>query len=177
MLKLKLQYFGHLMWTADSLEKTLILGKTEERRRRGRQRTRWLDGISGHEFEQTLGDSEGQGSLVCCSLWTCKQLDRIEWPNNKNSKEISHSFLLLEKEISTSISVSLSHPTHLLIHWWVKPPYSSHLSHFSTLFCHSFTLGVQNFLPGFLHQCPHEYSCLLSSPWFLQRRWIRWRND
>ena len=46
MLKLKLQYFGHLMWRADSLEKTLILGKIESRRRRGRQRMRWLDGIT-----------------------------------------------------------------------------------------------------------------------------------
>ena len=46
MLKLKLQYFGHLMRRADSLEKTLMLGKNEGRRRRGRQRMRWLDGIT-----------------------------------------------------------------------------------------------------------------------------------
>ena len=46
MLKLKLQYFGHLMRRADSLEKTLMIGKTEGRRRRGRQRMRWLDGIT-----------------------------------------------------------------------------------------------------------------------------------
>ena len=46
MLKLKLQYFGHLMQRADSLEKTLMLGKIEGRRRRGQQRTRWLDGIT-----------------------------------------------------------------------------------------------------------------------------------
>ena len=46
MLKLKLQYFGHLMQRADSLEKTLMLGKIEGRRRRGRQRMRWLDGIT-----------------------------------------------------------------------------------------------------------------------------------
>ena len=46
MLKLKLQYFGHLTLRADSLEKTLMLGKTEGRRRRGRQRMRWLDGIT-----------------------------------------------------------------------------------------------------------------------------------
>ena len=46
MLKLKLQYFGHLMWRTDSLEKTLMLGKTEDRRRRGWQRTRWLGGIT-----------------------------------------------------------------------------------------------------------------------------------
>jgi len=47
MLKLKIQYFGHLMQRADSFEKTLMLGKIEGRRRRGRQRTRWLDGITG----------------------------------------------------------------------------------------------------------------------------------
>ena len=46
MLKLKLQYFGHLMWRADSLENTLMLGKSKDRRRRGRQRMRWLDGIT-----------------------------------------------------------------------------------------------------------------------------------
>ena len=46
MLKLKLQYFGHLMWRADSFEKTLILGKIASRRRRGQQRMRWLDGIT-----------------------------------------------------------------------------------------------------------------------------------
>ena len=46
MLRLKLQYFGHLMWRADSFEKTLMLRKIEDRRRRGRQRIRWLDGIT-----------------------------------------------------------------------------------------------------------------------------------
>ena len=46
MLKLKLQYFGHLMQRADSLEKTMMLGKIEDRRRRRRQRMRWLDGIT-----------------------------------------------------------------------------------------------------------------------------------
>ena len=60
MLKLKLQYFGHLMWTTDSLEKTLMLGKFEGRRRRGQQRIRWIvSWLSGHEFEQTQGDGEG----------------------------------------------------------------------------------------------------------------------
>ena len=76
MLKLKLQSFGHLMGRTDSSEKTLMLGKIEGRRRRGQQRMRWLDGITnyGHEFEQTLGDSEGQGILVCCSSWDHKEL-------------------------------------------------------------------------------------------------------
>ena len=50
MLKLKLQYFGHLIQKADPFEKTLMLGKIEGRRRRGRQRMRWLDGLNGHEF-------------------------------------------------------------------------------------------------------------------------------
>ena len=54
MLKLKLQYFGHLMQRADSLEKTLMLGKIEGRRRRGRQRMRWLDGITDSK-DMSLG--------------------------------------------------------------------------------------------------------------------------
>ena len=81
MLELKLQYFGHILQRADSLEKTLMQGKIEGRRRRGWQKMIWLDGIidsiSGREFEQTLGDSEGQGSLVCCS--PCGHRVRHDW--------------------------------------------------------------------------------------------------
>ena len=63
MPKLKLQYFGHPMGKADSLEKGLMLGKIEGRRRRGQQRMRWHQKLNRHEFEQAPGDSGGQGSL------------------------------------------------------------------------------------------------------------------
>ena len=78
---LKLQYFGYLMQRMDSLKKTLMLGKIKGRRRRGRKRMRWLDDITnstGHEFEQSLGVGDGQGSLACCSPWGCKNLDMTE---------------------------------------------------------------------------------------------------
>ena len=69
MLKLKLQYFSYMMQRADSLEKTLILGKIGGRRRRGQQEEEMGEQhhrFNGHEFEQTPG-REGQGSLACCS--------------------------------------------------------------------------------------------------------------
>ena len=77
MLKLKLQCFGHLRQRTDSLEKTPMLGKIEGRRKRGRGRMRWLDGIrlNGHEFEQALGVDDRQRSLACCSSWDRKKLD------------------------------------------------------------------------------------------------------
>ena len=90
MLKLKLQYFGHLMCRADSFEKTLMLGKIKGRRRRGRQRMRWLDGItdSMDTSEQTPGDSGGQGSLACCSSWDHKESDTTQQLNNHNNQGI-----------------------------------------------------------------------------------------
>ena len=80
MLKLKLHYSDHLMQTADSLEKSLTLEKIKGRRRRGHQRTRWLESITNpieHEPGQTLGDGEGQGGLKCRSPWGCKEWDRL----------------------------------------------------------------------------------------------------
>ena len=73
MLKLKLQYFGHLMGRTDSLGKTLMLGKIEGRRRRGQQRMRWLDDGITDSMDMSLrklrGFGDGQGSLACCSPW------------------------------------------------------------------------------------------------------------
>ena len=81
MLKLKLQYFGHLMRRIDSLEKTLMLGKIAGRRRRERQRLRlvgWHHRLDGHEVEQALGVGDGQGGLACCNSWGCKDLHMTE---------------------------------------------------------------------------------------------------
>ena len=84
MLKLNLQCFGHLMQRANSLEKTLMLGKIEGRRRRGRQRVRWLDGISD-SMDMSLSqlwEIAKDRRLVCFSPWGHKESDTTEWLNN-----------------------------------------------------------------------------------------------
>ena len=84
MLKLKLQYFGHLMRRVDSLDKTLMLRGIGGRRRRGRQRMRWFgchDWLNGHGFGWTPGVGDGQGGLACCNSWCCKESDMTEWLN------------------------------------------------------------------------------------------------
>ena len=93
MLKLKLQYFGHLMRRADSSEKTLMLGKIEGWRRRGQQRMRlvgWHHRLNGRGFGWTLGVGDGLRGLVCCSSWGRKELDtterlnrRVKWQQKK----------------------------------------------------------------------------------------------
>ena len=78
MLKLKLQYFGHLMRKVDSLEKTLMLGRIGGRRRRGQtedEMAGWHHQLDGHELEKTLGVGDGQGSMACCDPWVCKESD------------------------------------------------------------------------------------------------------
>ena len=84
MLKLKLQYVGHLMQRADSLEKTLMLGGIwgqEEKEKTEDEMAGWHHRLDGHEFEQTPGVGDGQGSLACCGPWGCKELDMTEQLN------------------------------------------------------------------------------------------------
>ena len=104
MLKLKLQYFGHLMRWTDSFEKTLMLGKIEGGRRRGWQRMRWLDGITDSmdmslsKLWELVMDREAwcaaaHGGLVCCSPWGCKELDRtdqLNWTELTHKPKASH---------------------------------------------------------------------------------------
>ena len=88
MLKVKLQYFGHLMRRTNWLEKTLLL---EKLRAGGEGATEdhmvgWHHWLNGHEFEQSPGDGEGQGSLACCSPWGCKESDMTEVLNNNKNQ-------------------------------------------------------------------------------------------
>ena len=81
MLKLKLQYFGHLMQRADSFEKTLMLGKIEGGEEKGTTEDElagWHHRLNEHEFGWTPGVGDGQGGLECCSSWGRKELDTTE---------------------------------------------------------------------------------------------------
>ena len=98
MLKLKLHYFGYLLWRTDSFEKTLMLGMSEDRRRRGQQRMRWLDGItdSMDMTLSTLGVGDGQGGVACCHPWgreECDTTERLNWT------ELNHRHLQMTKWI------------------------------------------------------------------------------
>ena len=83
-LKLKLQICGQLMQRTNSLEKTLMLGKIEGRRRRGwteDEMVGWHHRLNGHGFRWTPGVGDGQGGLECCGSWGHKELDTTEWLN------------------------------------------------------------------------------------------------
>ena len=81
MLKLKVQYFGHLMQRTDSFERTLMLGKIEGRRRRGQQRMGWLDCITDSMNMSLNRVQELLMDRACCSPWGHKELDTTEWLN------------------------------------------------------------------------------------------------
>ena len=106
MLKLKLQYFGHLMGRADSLEKTLMLGGIGSRRRSRRQSMRWLDGITwlnGREYDWTPGVGDGQGGLACYDSWGRKESDTTERLNWTESL-FGFNFVFFKKQELAPIS-------------------------------------------------------------------------
>ena len=106
-LKLKLQYFGYLMRRADSLEKTLMLGKIEGKRRKGQHRMRWLDVITnsmdnGSGWTPWVGN--GQGGLACCVSWGHKELDtteRLNWTEKNRIMEEAMN-LTIDSSVTSS---------------------------------------------------------------------------
>ena len=95
MLKLKFQYFGHSMWKSWLIGKDSDAGKDwrqEEKRTAEDEMVGWLHRLDEHKFEHTLGDSEGQRSLMCCSPWGHKQSDTIEWLNNNKPSKVTMSY-------------------------------------------------------------------------------------
>ena len=114
MLKLKLQYFGHLLQRTDSLEKTLIKKKKKERKdpdtgKDGRREEKgmtehevvgWYHRLNGHESESTLGVGDGQGGLECCSPWGRKELDTTERLNSNSNHSDSGSSLVVQASLS-----------------------------------------------------------------------------
>ena len=91
MLKLKLQYFGHLMQRTDSLEKTLMLGKIEEKGTTEDEMAGWHHRLNGHECEWTPGVGDGQWGPACCSSWGRKELGH-DWATELNWTDVSLTF-------------------------------------------------------------------------------------
>jgi len=92
ILKLKLQYFGHLMWRVDSLEKDSDAGRDWGQEKKGMtegEMAGWHHRLDGHESEWTPGTGDGQGGLACCDSWGCKELDTTE---RLNWTDILHYF-------------------------------------------------------------------------------------
>ena len=125
MLKLKLQYFGHLMRRADSLEKTLMLGKIwgqEEKGMTEDEMAGWHHRLNGREFEWTLGVGDRQGGLACCSPWGRKESDTTKWLNWTELywiKILDNQRKNLQREV-TKAKITNTEQIPLLIQWW-KP--------------------------------------------------------
>ena len=117
-LMLKLQYFGHLMWRTNSLERHLMLGdwRHEEKGVTKDEMVGWHHWLNGHEFKQALGDSEGQGSLACCSPRGHKESDMTEqlnwcsiWRILRNQQKTTQFLKKLNTELTYGLAIPLLH--------------------------------------------------------------------
>ena len=125
MLKLKLQYFGHLMQWGDSLEKTLMLGKMRawkiEKRTTEEEMAGWHHWLDGHGFGWSPGVGDGQGSLVCCGSWGCKEsvtTERLNWTELTRQTFVTKVMSLLFNMLSRFLIAFLSRSKCLLISWF-----------------------------------------------------------
>ena len=167
MLKLKLQYFGHMMPRADELEKSPSVGKDwrQEKGMTEDEMVGWHDWLNGHEFEQALGDGEGQGSLVCCSPWSRKESDTTEPLNSSSTSTFSsiqhhrvHSDFLPFLSVVPLLTVrNLTSITLSVFTYFVNPPLGANIHHCCTPSSCSHTL-YQAALPD---------PCLIQPAWAL----------
>ena len=143
-LMLKLQYFGHLMWWTNSLEKMLMMGKIEGMWRRG-----WHHWLNEHEFEQILRDNEEQGSLVCCNRWGHKKPDTTKWLiiNISFLYLIYNCFVVCVQLLEQLVSVWWFYKMCWYIHLYWEPNGSFFVGSLSILSCcwNSFSLIFDSF--------------------------------
>ena len=101
MLKLKLQYFGHLMWRTDSLEKTMMLGRRDEKGTTEDEMAGWYHLLDGRESEWIPGVGDGQGGLACCDSWGRKKSDTTEqliWSEQYQNKLLKSGILKMSQK-------------------------------------------------------------------------------